>query len=108
MSFLNEINIIILKSTFFSIEKKIHFSFFSFLFFSTFKINLDKIVGVNLACSHVQYMYNENYAYNLSSSFLTGMKYHLIKIPLFHYDDNDDNNNNNNNNNDNGKHNDDK
>ncbi|XP_027204496.2 neither inactivation nor afterpotential B isoform X1 [Dermatophagoides pteronyssinus] len=62
------------------------------------KINLDKIVGVNLACSHVQYMYNENYAYNLSSSFLTGMKYHLIKIPLFHYDDNDDNNNNNNNN----------
>ncbi|OTF82067.1 Retinal pigment epithelial membrane protein-like protein, partial [Euroglyphus maynei] len=57
------------------------------------KINLDKIMGVNLACSHVQYMSNENYAYNLSSSFLTGMKYHLIKIPLFHYDDDDDDNN---------------
>ena len=38
-------------------------------------------------------MDNENYAYNLSSSFLTGMKYHLIKIPLFHYDDNNNNNN---------------
>lgn len=39
-------------------------------------------------------MDNENYAYNLSSSFLTGMKYHLIKIPLFHYDDNNNNNGN--------------
>ncbi|KAF7492405.1 Beta, beta-carotene 15, 15'-dioxygenase [Sarcoptes scabiei] len=53
----------------------------------TRKINLDKINGVNLACSHTQFMENEDYAYNMSSSFLTGMKYHLIKIPLFQYEE---------------------
>lgn len=53
---------------------------------SLFQINLDKIIGVNLASSHVQYMDGEPYAYNMSSSFLTGMKYHLIKIPMFNED----------------------
>lgn len=47
------------------------------------KVSLDKIVGVNLASSHVQYIEGEPYAYNMSSSFITGLKYHLLKIPLF-------------------------
>ncbi|XP_017486837.1 PREDICTED: beta,beta-carotene 9',10'-oxygenase-like [Rhagoletis zephyria] len=47
------------------------------------KINLDKVAGVNLACSHVQSIKGDDYAYNMSSSFLTGLKYHVLKIPLF-------------------------
>lgn len=49
---------------------------------SIYQINLDKVVGVNLASAHVQYIHGEPYAYNMSSSFMTGLKYHLLKIPL--------------------------
>lgn len=56
------------------------------MFWFRFQINLDKIVGVNLACSHVQYVRDEHYAYNMSSSFMTGLKYHLLKIPLYRDD----------------------
>ncbi len=43
---------------------------------------MDKLVGVNLASAHVQHIDSEKFAYNLTSSFMTGMKYHIIKIPL--------------------------
>lgn len=46
------------------------------------QVNLDKLVGVNLASAHVQYMDSEPFAYNLTSSFLKGLKYHIIKIPV--------------------------
>ena len=45
-------------------------------------MNLDKLIGVNLASAHVQHMHSEPFAYNLTSSFLKGLKYHIIKIPV--------------------------
>ena len=45
------------------------------------QVNLDKLVGVNLASSHYHTVDEENMTYNLGSSFMTGMKYHVVKIP---------------------------
>ncbi|RWS30724.1 Retinal pigment epithelial membrane-like protein [Leptotrombidium deliense] len=45
------------------------------------KVNLDKLVGVNIASSHPHYSDGEGCSYNLGSSFLTGMRYHIVKIP---------------------------
>ncbi|RWS06190.1 Retinal pigment epithelial membrane-like protein [Dinothrombium tinctorium] len=46
------------------------------------KLNLDKLVGVNIASSHPQHSPSEGVTYNLGSSFITGMKYHIVKIPI--------------------------
>lgn len=39
-------------------------------------------------------MADEDYAYNMCSSILTGMKYHLVRIPMYHYSGDNNNNNN--------------
>ncbi|KAI1297157.1 Beta,beta-carotene 9',10'-oxygenase [Halotydeus destructor] len=45
------------------------------------KLNLDKLVGVSISCSHPHVSDADGTTYNLGASFLSGMKYHIVKIP---------------------------
>ncbi|XP_074596368.1 carotenoid-cleaving dioxygenase, mitochondrial-like [Brevipalpus obovatus] len=45
------------------------------------KINLDKVVGVNLSSSHPLYSKSDGCYYNVGTSFLTGMRYQIYKVP---------------------------
>jgi len=45
------------------------------------QINLDKKPGISISCSHPIYCEDENVTYNVGSTFLTGMKYHVMKVP---------------------------
>lgn len=44
------------------------------------KVDLYKLLGLNMACAHVQ-IAPDGTGYNIGSSFLSGLKYHLFKIP---------------------------
>jgi len=45
------------------------------------KVNLDKRPGISISCSHPIYSEEDKCVYNVGSTFLTGMKYHVMKIP---------------------------
>lgn len=45
------------------------------------KFNLDREVKVNLSCSHPLYSPSDNCFYNIGTSFLSGMKYTVYKVP---------------------------
>ena len=49
--------------------------------FSLIQINLDKKPGISISCSHPIYFEDEKVVYNVGSTFLTGMKYHIMKVP---------------------------
>lgn len=42
---------------------------------------MDKLVGVNICGSHPHFSDSDGATYNLAASFLSGMKYHIIKTP---------------------------
>jgi len=46
------------------------------------KINLDKKPGVAICCSHPILSEDERVMYNVGTTFLTGMKYHIMRIPI--------------------------
>jgi len=45
------------------------------------KVNLDKVAGIAISCSHPIVFEEDNAIYNVGSTFLTGMKYHIMKVP---------------------------
>lgn len=45
------------------------------------KTNIDKLCGVAICSSHPHHSDADGVTYNIGSSFLTGMKYHVMKIP---------------------------
>lgn len=45
------------------------------------KINLDKLCGMSICGSHPHVSEKDGTIYNLGASFLSGMKYHIMKIP---------------------------
>ena len=45
------------------------------------QINIDKLCGVAICSSHPHHSESEGVTYNIGSSFITGMKYHVMKIP---------------------------
>jgi hypothetical protein len=46
------------------------------------QVNLDKYAKVSVASSHPLYSEKDNSYYNIGTTFLTGMKYHVLKVPL--------------------------
>lgn len=49
---------------------------------SLMKVNLDKKAGIAISCSHPIYSAEEKCLYNVGSTFITGMKYHVMKVPV--------------------------
>lgn len=45
------------------------------------KVNLDKLIRLTICSSHPHYSYSEGLHYNIGCTFLTGMKYHVMRMP---------------------------
>lgn len=46
------------------------------------KINLDKLIRISICSSHPHFSQSDGYMYNVGCTFLTGMKYHIIRMPV--------------------------